>query len=976
MALATARNRNIDLLLISEPNKALMEKRTQWLCDDRKDSGIIILNEKIRISERGKGEGYTYIKTSEFTVFSCYSSGNRDLVYLEDMLDEISIHIRSNGGKCIITGDFNCKSPHWGMKKTDARGRQMEGWIAQENLVILNEGDKPTFQSGNYNSVLDLTMVTSDLKTSVLEWDVLEEETLSDHNYIYTSISSIITCVTPDGNREGWLTTKLNAGKVEQKISALTWDGDMLVGRFHSNLREICDQAMPRRKQVRNFKPVYWWNTEIACIRKDCIQKRRTYSRALKRSPLAVTTHLWILLQETRNLLRSKIKSSKKYMWKKLCDEIDRDIWGDGYKILIRSTIGLSPNTRLSLKQMVDAARYFFPPPVVDENNSETVINATRAVILDCDNLNSDNENVIFTEFTHEELERAASKLKNKKAPGPGMIPAEILKLVTTKNPDYVLQIYNHLLRMGIFPTEWKMAKLVLIPKGSNPAEDVTMHRPLCLLDVEGKLFELLIEARLENEIDRTGGLSEHQFGFRKGRQTIDAVGRVLRIAERAEAYTWKHRRICVMITLDVRNAFNSASWHQILGELNKRGIDNNVLRLIDSYLSDRRIILDAGQESRIIEVYRGVPQGSILGPKLWNVFYDELLRLEFPQGVAITGFADDIALSIVAKTEAEIIANGNAALAKVEEWMRSRHLELAPGKSEAVILTHKRKIQPIEFNLMGKIIAPVRAIKYLGVWLDTKMTFSEHINRAAEKAGKTMAMLTRVMPNIGGPRSSKRRVLTSIIHSKILYAAPVWYVAMENKKLKSRLLSVQRLAAIRVSSGYRTISTAAVGVIAGIAPIDLLALERKEKYEGINAVEARRNLICRWQTRWDQEDKGQWTKKLIPNIEDWICRPYGEVDYFLTQALSGHGCYRKYLFERNRADSPECKYCHDIDDVKHTLFDCVRWEEMRDIYERDNGRSFTIQEVREKLTSNEGEWTKISEVMRTIIRRKEMEDR
>lgn len=512
--------------------------------------------------------------------------------------------------------------------------------------------------------------------------------------------------------------------------------------------------------------------------------------------------------------------------------------------------------------------------------------------------------------------------------------------------------------------------------KTNKLSTDPSSYRPLCLLDVEGKLFEQLVVARLEAEIERTGGLSDNQFGFRKGRQTIDAIKKVIRVTERATSYTWKHRKMCAVITLDVRNAFNSASWQQILEVLRRRGIDRGLLRIIESYLSDRKILLEKGTEKKVIEVYRGVPQGSILGPTLWNLLYDDLFRLDLPYGVIPIGYADDVAITITAKTENELMGKGNAALGIVEKWLTNRKLELAPSKSEAVILTRKRKIKEIRFEVKGEPITPVGAIKYLGVWLDTKMSFKEHIRRVSEKVGKTTSALARLMPNIDGPKASKRRILISVVHSKILYAAPIWFEAADNQKLCGKLLGLQRVVAIRVCSAYRSISTAAVGVIAAIAPIDLMALERKERFEGATKSDANRTLLERWQVRWDHADTGRWTYRLIPSIHLWISRPYGEVDYYLTQAISGHGTFKKYLYGKKKRNSAECNYCREEDDAQHTLFHCIRWEEYRQRYLLETGARFDLPNMRAKLISREREWQEMYDIVRNILKTKEDEER
>lgn len=131
-----------------------------------------------------------------------------------------------------------------------------------------------------------------------------------------------------------------------------------------------------------------------------------------------------------------------------------------------------------------------------------------------------------------------------KKALGPGMI-----KLLCNKCPEYVLRVYNTFSKDEIFPTEWKIVKLVLLPKSQNTREIVTSYRPICVLDVEGKLYEALIAGRLEEEVHRTDGLSNNQYEFRRTRQTIHTVNRVIDIATEAARYSGKHREICAVLT-------------------------------------------------------------------------------------------------------------------------------------------------------------------------------------------------------------------------------------------------------------------------------------------------------------------------------------------------------------------------------------------------------------------------------------------
>ncbi|XP_030745078.1 uncharacterized protein LOC115874123 [Sitophilus oryzae] len=106
---------------------------------------------------------------------------------------------------------------------------------------------------------------------------------------------------------------------------------------------------------------------------------------------------------------------------------------------------------------------------------------------------------------------------------------------------------------------------------------------------------------------------------------------------------------------------------------------------------------------------------------------------------------------------------------------------------------------------------------------------------------------------------------------------------------------------ALRICSAYHTILTDAVLVIAGLIPLHLAAKEKRELYvkAEINdkvKKQQRRGTYQKWQEEWDTSDKGRWTRKLIHNVEDWTSSKYGDVDYYITQFLSGHGVFRDFL--------------------------------------------------------------------------------
>jgi len=460
------------------------------------------------------------------------------------------------------------------------------------------------------------------------------------------------------------------------------------------------------------------------------------------------------------------------------------------------------------------------------------------------------------------------------------------------------------------------------------------------MLDSAGKMLERLVLARLNAHLDNTGQRAENQFGFRKGCSTTDAIDRVLLAARGAAVGAVQHRDLCTAVLLDVRNAFNSVPWRNIDLALRSRSVPPSLVHLIRSYLEDRDLLVGEARSTR--RVTCGVPQGSVLGPALWNIFYDDLLTIAVPPGVQLVGFADDVAVVGIARDGARTTALLNPVLANISSWMSNNGLQLAPHKTEAIVLTRKHKFAAPELIVEGHQIPIKRTARYLGVELDSRLSFTHHIATASSKAAHSARAIGRLMPNIGGPSQSKRALLGSVIRSKILYGATVWAgTGTKTAKNRSAMARVQRTIALRTTRAYRTVSADASLVLSSTIPADLLALEcsrirqRMEEVERTSSsTDIRREERCisiaAWQRRWDRSTKGRWTHSLLPDIERWLAKA-PPLTFHTTQALTGHGCFRSYLARMHRADDSMCLYCGAEDDTaEHTIFVCPHWEEKR----------------------------------------------
>ena len=175
--------------------------------------------------------------------------------------------------------------------------------------------------------------------------------------------------------------------------------------------------------------------------------------------------------------------------------------------------------------------------------------------------------------FTLEELKRAGGMLKANTAPGMYGVLNEILKEVIEAYPGILLEAFNSCLREGRFFVDWKKQRLVLLRKGNRPLGVPSSYRPICLLDTMGKLLEELILQRLQALLVGENGLSDNQFGFRKGRSTVDAIQAVVNIATNTRKGTGKSKGFCALISIDIRNAFNSARWNICIEAMMRRKV-------------------------------------------------------------------------------------------------------------------------------------------------------------------------------------------------------------------------------------------------------------------------------------------------------------------------------------------------------------------------------------------------------------------
>jgi len=235
---------------------------------------------------------------------------------------------------------------------------------------------------------------------------------------------------------------------------------------------------------------------------------------------------------------------------------------------------------------------------------------------------------------------------------------------------------------------------------------------------------------------------------------------------------------------------------------------------------------------ARIREMRAGVPQGSALGPILWNITFDKVLRASMEDGSRLIAYADDIVIISTASTVERARQRAYIQVSKTITEIEELKLKVAAHKMEIVTFVKGRNIPELVTLRIGDTnVEAKRSFKYLGVMIDDKMNYKEHIEYVRLKTQK-MRALGRIMPNLRGPEEHKRRLYANVIASVVLYAAPVWAQATSKKGKKQDILrKINRLIAQRVVAAYRTTSHDAVSLLARIPPYHIIADMRRKAY-------------------------------------------------------------------------------------------------------------------------------------------------
>ncbi|CAG4925468.1 unnamed protein product [Colias eurytheme] len=578
-------------------------------------------------------------------------------------------------------------------------------------------------------SAVDLTICTSDV-ASCSSWNPLPYTFGSDHFPILITL--------PFKNNQNYK----QSSRFKYRLQNVDWDkykntienevrelpdvnitnGIKCSEAFAKTILQVAEELFPVKSTSNTLmSSPPWWD-------KDCTEAIKKRKLEEKRYAENMSTENYNNLIATIKTTRSLLKRKKQEGWKSFCTSISpntcpSEVWKNLKRF--RSAFAEQP-----YRFPESLARDFMKniaPDTVPENN----ILPVTSVSFDHNYFRIDSF------FSLYELKGVLSNVKDS-TPGLDGIPYSFLKNLGDTALQYYLDIINNIMLSGNIPSVWKTQEIIPILKPHKPADEHLSYRPVALSCVLLKVAEHLVKNRLEWHIEHHDYLSNSQFGFRKAKSTIDSIG----ILTTDIRLAFSNNKYLVATFLDISSAYDNVIISILNQKLFKLNVPCILINFIISSLVDRTICLNLNESKNISrKVHKGLPQGSVLSPLLYNIYtYD--LEKSLNDTVKILQYADDIVMYSVNNSLEEACNSLNSNLNILSMWLKDNGLDLSVEKSSVVVFSRKRSLPQVDVSYNGSIFPIKNEAKFLGVTLDSKLTGMPHIDFVSAKCERNLNII------------------------------------------------------------------------------------------------------------------------------------------------------------------------------------------------------------------------------------------
>lgn len=682
------------------------------------------------------------------------------------------------------------------LSKTNCEAKYLRRLIRSSNVLqMINVATRVTEKTSTLIDHIYVEKGTKLEKCGVIDTSDITDyrgKQITDHKLIYGQIKYYVS-----RKFEKMLTyrdfSKFNINTVVRKIASIDWNIALQTNEVQkietfitSNIRAVYDELAPMVVKRATRKKTPWMTPEISEMIKEKNKLRRCYQKS------KMQIH-WNKYKDVRNKLNCLIRNSKKYFYKYKISNTkgSKEFWSCLRECdVVSDEIG---NRNINL-DVNNVNKYFV--------NMGSYYNVDKsATDLYCKESYSTPGTFSFKKVSIAEIKTAMNEIKSK-AVGSDQLSIDMIKAVSPYCIDAITHLINQSLTKGIFPDAWKLSIVHPLPKTDNP-NSVEHLRPISVLPAMSKVLEKVVAEQVERYIEGQDILPKCQSGFRKNYSTCTALLNLF-----SDLYEAKDKnKNSTLVFLDYSQAFDSICHDLLVRKLKYLGFDNTSLDWFKSYLANRTQMTKLGLKmSNVLQKSRGVPQGSCLGPILFNVYTADIANVV--KNCSIHMYADDCQLLYTySKNDVdEAFEIVNKDLKSVEEWSMSQGLKLNVNKCSVLHVAPPDLQNALKIGAYGKISLSGHAleicsqVKTLGVILDDNLTLSQHVSYACQKALGRLRGLYRLRYLL--PEDARVQIVKSLVLSAIEYCLP----AYGNSILKGDCNKIQRTqnAAVRFIYGLR----------------------------------------------------------------------------------------------------------------------------------------------------------------------------
>lgn len=800
-----ALNNKIDLLILTEVSDQvpLNDNYVVYQNSDRNlGTAMIVLNKDIVLTCPYASNNHVTVKIGKPSVlingwYVPIPQSNHPATKLIE--EELETLLRKKKRNVIHIGDMNARSRALEQIQTP-RGENLYQALTHGSFTLLNEPNVFTFHSilrdgtTHGESVIDWVIVSNSLAGKT-ELEVLPPIFGSDHSTLILTINN--ECQTKSSEQK----EVIAPGPFLREIKKLNRDGTI------ANWFERYTEAIQKAKKLAKKRAMMNMSEQLVFLKTEINKLTQRIRKQKDCDP-----QLKCALTDLTKLFDAQYNEHKKLQASMAIRQASTPKQLSKLKTSTKNTDKLTMLSHNGEQHTGDAAadklmKKFFP--------HEDEVNWQMPKKLPPDD----------SPLTRVEITLAMNRMNQKAAPGCSGVSISLIKQWHAAMPEYFTMLFNDWWSQCIFPEELKQSLVIALIKNKSKLPTLENVRPISISEAIGRWYEKVVDTRLMYHVESKKLLTNEQFGFREGLSAKEALMELQKIRERNEL------KYELLVQTDIKAAFDSLKHEAILDTLVKLEIPGNIIKIIYTFLRERKAIMSLGENWMDRIVRRGVPQGSCLGPHLYILTTDLMLRqlkLKIMSSVStrsdMIAYADDVLLITASKNKEWAIKKAQQLVDVMDREATKLGLELSREKLKFML--NKENVSAITWK--GQQIDLQKSMKHLGVVFSPGLTFECHWEYIEEKCNDWLQANSKVLnPFSKLSYEARRDLLVTTLIPMITYGVATWYKDRDvpQSKVIDRIgrKIAQAMTAANDKTGYR--STA---ILSKKLPLHLECRKRK----------------------------------------------------------------------------------------------------------------------------------------------------